>query len=356
MIATIASAATLILVCKVVDHAPVALVAAVVCVCLALCCISLSQVSSVVGLGLTLFGLRLFGQGLMTHTAMTAMGRWYERERGRAVSITSLGHQVGDGLLPIIVVTAIAVLPWTTVWLYAAGLLILFAMPLIVLLMRVERHPRGTVLTSSKYPTQKQYTRTEALRDPIFWVLCTGTLAPAFISTSFFFHQQHIGEEKLWPQTLIAASFSALALSNVVFSLVAGQLIDRFSAKQLLPLYLLPLCVACIVLSVFSATETLWIYMILLGASAGISNTLLSSIWPEVYGTQHLGAIRGTVMAGMVFSSALGPGVTGWFIDYGVPYPTQTWAMAAFCLFACLFLTYASRVLTARSAISSTGR
>jgi len=240
----------------------------------------------------------------MTHTAMTAMGRWYERERGRAVSITSLGHQIGDGVLPIVVVTAIAVLPWTTVWLYAAGLLIL----------------------------------------------------PAFISTSFFFHQQHIGEDKLWSQTLIATAFSAMAISNVVSSLIAGQLIDRFSAKQLLPVYLLPLCVACIVLSLFSTPTTLWVYMILLGVSSGTSNTLLSSIWPEVYGTRHLGAIRGTVMAGMVFSSALGPGVTGWFIDRGVPYSTQTWAMAAFCLLACLFLTYVSRELMARSSNSPLGR
>jgi len=353
MLATLASAASLIIVGKVVDHFSVAKVATVVCIGLAAFCYSITQVSSVLGLGIALFGLRLFGQGLMTHTAMTAMGRWYERERGRAVSITSLGHQIGDGLLPILVVSFIAVMPWTKVWQGAALLILVCALPLIVMVMRVERHPRGT-LQPGQSVLAHQYTRGEVMRDPIFWILCIGTLAPAFISTSFFFHQQHIGEVKGWSLELIAASFSLMAVSNVVFSLTAGVLVDKFSAKKLLPYYLLPLCAACLVLSTSHVPSALWLHMVLLGASGGVSNTLLSSIWPEAYGTQHLGAIRSVVMAGMVFSSALGPGVTGWLIDQGVAYPTQTAYMAVYCLMACAVLTWVSRKLQIRAAYKKT--
>jgi len=348
MIATLASAATLIMVGKVVDHAPVAAVAAVVCLCLAAVCVSLTWVSSVVGLGLSLYGLRLFGQGLMTHTAMTAMSRWYERERGRAISLTGLGHQIGDGVMPVVVVSLLAFVHWTDIWRGAAALVVLFALPLIVLLMRVERLPRG-VAPESNLPSMRQYTRREAMQDPMFWVLCLGTLAPAFMSTSFFFHQQHIGEVKDWSRTFIAASFSIMAISNVCFALIAGELIDRFSARRLLPVYLLPLGCACLIMSAFNTPASLWVYMVLLGASAGTANTLLSAIWPEIYGTRHLGSIRSLVMAGMVFSSALGPGVTGYFIDRGISYPNQTWFMAAFCLLATVMLTWVSSRLLARA-------
>jgi len=354
MIATIASAATLIVVGRVVDYAPVAKVAAAVCIGLALWCISLSQVSSLLGLGITLFGLRLFGQGLMTHTAMTAMGRWYERERGRAVSITALGHQIGEGVLPLVVISFVAVTHWTVVWQYAATVLLLFGLPLIVLLMRVERHPRGSK-PHDVQTLRKQYSHREAIQDPYFWVLCSCTLAPAFIGTSFFFHQQHIGDVKGWSYTLIAAAFSAMAISNVVCALSTGWLVDRFSAVRLLPLYLLPLCLACLVISLFSSPNALWVFMVLLGASGGTANTLLSAVWPEVYGTRHLGAIRGTVMAGMVFSSALGPGVTGLFIDQGITFPQQTWFMAVFCLAASLLLAYVSRVLRDRQSRGAVG-
>ena len=351
MLATLASATTLVLVGKVVDHVSVAMMAAVVCISLALVCLSMSIVTSVLGLGITLYGLRLLGQGFMTHTAMTAMGRWYDKERGRAVALTGLGHQIGDGLFPILVVTLLSWFAWTQIWQGAAVLLIFVALPLIVSLMRVERLPRNT-LSAVAASNIRQYTRREVVQDPVFWVLCCTTLMPAFIGTSFYFHQQHVGDEKSWSYTLIATTFAAMALSNVVFALLTGVMVDRFSAARLLPLYLLPLCCACLVMHVFSSAHALWVYMILLGISAGTANTLLSSIWPEIYGTKHLGSIRSLVMAGMVFSSALGPGVTGWFIDRGVSYPDQTLTMAMFCLIGTAALVATSKHLVARKNLS----
>ena len=284
----------------------------------------------------------------MTHTAMTAMGRWYEHERGRAVSIAGLGHQIGEGVLPLVVVTLLGVVAWTTLWQGAAVLMLTLALPVIFLLMRVERLPRGTAVEHTTH-RQRQYTRRDVLVDPLFWVLCITTLAPAFISTSFFFHQQHIGEVKQWSPALIAGAFSAMAIANIVFALLAGVLIDRFSAKRLLPIYLIPLAVACTVMSVFDAPISLWVFMILLGISGGTANSLLGALWPEVYGTQHLGAIRSLVVSGMVFSSALGPGVTGWFIDQGVAFPSQTVFMVAFCLISSVVLYFTSKALLARA-------
>lgn len=347
MLATLASAATLIVVGKIVDYVSVAMMATIVCSSLAAVCFSMSLVNSVLGLGVVLYGLRLLGQGLMTHTAMTAMGRWYERERGRAVALTAVGHQVGEGLFPLLVVSLLSMFAWTQVWQGAAAILLFAALPLIVSLMRVGRLPRNAQL-QTQTSNVRQHTRSEVLRDPVFWVLCCTTLMPAFISTSFFFHQQHIGDEKNWSYTLIATNFSVMALSNVVFALIAGVMIDRFSAVRLLPLYLMPLGCACVVLNQFSSVTALWAYMVLIGISGGTANTLLSSIWPEIYGTKHLGSIRSLVMAGMVFSTALGPGVTGWFIDQGVSYPDQTLTMAAFCMLGTVTLIMTSRHLTLR--------
>ncbi len=349
MLATIASATLLVFVGKVVDYAPVAWVAAGVCTGLALMCFSMSQVTTVWGLGATLFGLRLFGQGLMTHTAMTAMGRWYERERGRAISITGLGHQIGEAIMPIVVVSLLGLTAWVQVWKNAGMVMLAFALPLIVLLMKVERLPRGSTGYHESNQHQPQYTRLQAAKDPVFWVLCSTTLMPAFIGTSFFFHQLHIGSIKQWSPPLIASAFAGMAMVNIVCALVAGVLIDRFSARAILPLYLLPLGAACLVLFYFDAPSALWCYMMLLGVSSGFSSTLLSALWPENYGTQHLGAIRSLVMAGMVFSSALGPGVTGWFIDQGINYPSQTWVMALSCLLGSLALTVCSKVLNTRA-------
>jgi MFS-type transporter involved in bile tolerance (Atg22 family) len=63
-IGTLASAATLVWLGRVVDHYAVSTVAFWVCVALSLACLPMSLVSSVWMLVLVIFALRLFGQGM----------------------------------------------------------------------------------------------------------------------------------------------------------------------------------------------------------------------------------------------------------------------------------------------------
>ena len=192
MAATLCSAISLTYVGKFVDTHPLALVTGAVVIGLALFSSAMASVSSVAMLFVVLFGLRLFGQGMMTHVAMTAMGRWYEAQRGRAVSIAALGMQCSEAVLPLTYVALAAGLGWRGTWWVAAAVLVLVALPVLLLLLRVERIPRGTVSVDESdtvRPARRQWTRGEVLRDPVFWVISLGTLAPPFIGTTIFFHQ-----------------------------------------------------------------------------------------------------------------------------------------------------------------------
>jgi MFS family permease len=284
----------------------------------------------------------------MSHIAMVAMGRWYAAERGRAVSITSMGFQIGSGVLPLVVVSLIALIGWRASWVLAAVLLIFVALPAIYLLMQKERIPRGQVPASAALVGQKQWSHAQVLADPLFWVMITGVLAPAFIGTAVFFHQVHIGEIKDWSRELIAGSIGLAALTTIVFGLLSGWLIDRFSARQLLPTFLLPLGIGNILLGWMDSPTAILIYMFLHGVSNGISNSLFGALWPEIYGTQHLGAVRSIVMAAMVIASALGPGATGWLIDAGVGLEQQLIWMGGYCLLTAGVMFAVSRVLLGR--------
>ncbi len=63
--------------------------------------------------------------------------------------------------------------------------------------------------------------------------------------------------------------------------------------------------------------------MALIGAAHGASATIMTAFWAEFFGTRHLGAIRSLLAAIMVFGSAVGPGLTGLWIDRGVSFPDQ---------------------------------
>lgn len=348
MIGTIASAATLVWLGRVVDHFSVSTVAFWVCASLSLACLSMSLVSSVWMLVFVIFALRLFGQGMMSHIAMVAMGRWYATERGRAVSITSMGFQIGSGVLPLAVVGLIGLIGWRASWVLAAALIIFVALPAIYLLMKKERIPRGQLPDSVVAAGQKQWTHSQVLADPLFWVMITGVLAPAFIGTAVFFHQVHIGEIKEWPRELIAGSIGLAAVTTIVFGLLSGWLIDRFSARQMLPTFLLPLGVGNILLGWMDSPIAILIYMFLHGVSNGISNSLFGALWPEVYGALHLGAVRSLIMAAMVIASALGPGATGWLIDAGVGFDWQLIWMGIYCLVIAAVMALVSRALRSR--------
>ena len=348
MIGTLASAATLVWLGRVVDHYSVSTVVFWVCIMLSLSCLAMSLVSSVWMLILVIFGLRLFGQGMMTHIAIVAMGRWYSAERGRAVSITSMGSQLGSGALPIVMVSLLGLIGWRASWILAAALLMFIALPAIYLLMKKERIPRGQLPELEESENIRQWTHSEVLADPLFWIMLTGVVAPSFISTSVFFHQTHISEIKEWSRELIAGSIALAAITTIVFSLLAGVLIDRFSARQLLPTFLLPLGIANVLLGWMGEPVAIIIFMFLQGVSGGISNTLFGAIWPEVYGTRYLGASRSIVMAAMVIGSALGPGATGWLIDMGIGFESQLVAMGVYCLLATMLMLHVVRALVLR--------
>ncbi len=345
MIATLASATTLIFVGKVLDKYRVVHVAVTVFAGLMLFSFSMSYVDNITGLVLVLFGLRLFGQGMMTHTAMTAMGKWYVGERGRAVSTTSMGYQIGEGLLPSLVAIAVVTIAWETLWQYSS-LFLLLAIPCAFLLLREDRKPTATerkVLSATRH-----WTRAEVLADPAFWILCLGILAPAFIGTSHFFHLVHISEYKGWTREWAASSFLLLSVMTITWTMISGWLVDRFSARNLLPFFLVPLGIGCIFMSFFSSPASLLVFMALLGTSYGISSSLFGALWPEVYGTKHLANIRALAVAMMVLASALGPGITGKFLDASVSYDVQLRFMGAYALLCACAMTFVSRKLLAR--------
>ena len=94
-IATTASAITLLWLGKLADVMRVEKLALVVLMSLSGAALFFSQVQSVTMLLIGLFMLRLFGQGMTTHTYATAIARRYISARGRALSIAQLGHTLG---------------------------------------------------------------------------------------------------------------------------------------------------------------------------------------------------------------------------------------------------------------------
>ncbi len=351
-IGTLASAAVLIWAGRLIDRRSLLAFSIAVIAGLALACAVMASVTGVVSLTLAAFGVRLFGQGLMTHAAMTAMGRYFEAERGRAVSFASLGHIAGWALLPLAAAVVMRLTDWRMVWLLSSALLVLVAMPTIALLLRrpdtatpgtsVTPSTLGPAIGATLQPTPALAPRIErasvtlgdALRDRDLYLRLPVLLAPAFITTGLIFHQVHIGTVKGWSLTLIASALSVFALGSLLATLVSGIIVDRWSARRLLPFCLAPIAVACLVLAHAASAIAATAYFGILGFGSGLMQVVLGAIWAELYGVTHLGAIRAFGTSAMVFSSGLAPAVMGAVMDVGWTVDALALSCAAYCVLA----------------------
>jgi MFS family permease len=348
MLATLGSALTLPWLGKFLDVLPGRKMALFVMPALAAACLLLAYAPHVAVLALAIYLLRLLGQGMMTHIALTEVSRWFVANRGRAISLIGPGHQAGEAFFPVVFVLVSAAFGWQFAWTAGAGITLLVALPVIYLLMQVERVPTHSDALHAEANNTRDWTRAEVVRDPMFYLLLIGVLVPSFIGTTIFFHQGHLVEVRGYDPLAFATAFPIMAATTVVLGLVCGALIDRLGAVRLLPFFLLPMVIASLAAAWMTSVWGVYLFMFLFGISYGFTSPLLGALWPEVYGTRHLGAIRSIVMAAMVFSTAVGPGLTGALIDRGVTLPEQLVWMAAWCGLATAGLAIAVRRITRR--------
>ncbi len=334
MAATLLSALTLIYAGGIADRVGARKLGALTMIGLAGACLFMAQVANAAMLFVAIYLLRFLGQGMMTHLEVTAIARWFAATRGRALAVASWGHPIGEGFLPATVAFMLVMMDWRSVWMAMAAVLLLVLLPVYVLTLRAERQPQGTetapeLLTGLR---GKHWTRPEVLRHSLFWWLIPVLMGSPLIGTAVLFHQAHIAEIKGWTLAQLTAGFPVYAAMSIMSSLAFGVLVDRFTACRVLPLYLVPMGIGIVTLGVFDGP---WVALVALGAigmTAGAGMATVGAMWAELYGTRHLGSIRALSVAAMVFSSALGPGLTGILIDVGVGFERQCVFMGLYCL------------------------
>ena len=338
-VATLTSAALLVLLGGRADTVPLSRLALSVAAALAGAAVLMATSNAVWTLVLAIFLLRFCGQGMMTHMKATAMARWFVATRGRAMAITNLGYPIGEAFLPALTIGIIAWIGWRASWGVASGGIAFALIPLLMWLLAQDRAPAGSNGgRGAPGLFGHHWTRAEVLRHPLFYAFVPFLLTPGFIGTVVFIHAVHVAEVKGWTLLQLAPSYTAYAVASVAMGFVAGWLSDRLGPLKLLPVALVPEAVAMFLIGP-AATPVGWAAaMALVGVTNGITATLAGTLFPSLFGTDHLGSVRAVATALMVVSTAIGPGITAWFIDQGVNFPDQGIAMGLWCLVLSLAL------------------
>ena len=318
--ATLLSSLILVWIGKKIDDVNILKFASYVIIFLSISCFIFSKISSVIFLFIGIFLMRLAGQGLTTHTATTTISRYFEKNRGRALSTCWLGLSLAEFTMPVLIVFLLTFIEWRDIWI-SISILIIIVLPVtaytLVRNVRLDTREDSSKKDETRRET-KQWKRIEVLKDYRFYIICMTMLAMPWIATGTFVYQSFISTSKGWGPYVIAQSFMAYSIFSVITLFVSGFLIDKFSSRRLLIYMNMPLLIATFVLFYFDSSFSSFIFLGLIGISNGLANVLGSSTWAEIYGVKYIGSIKALTTALMVFSTAFGTALFGILIDNGL--------------------------------------
>jgi MFS family permease len=337
-VATLSSGLLMIWVGSVIDRVDIRLYATTAMLGLTAAALSLSFAPNLLVLGLSLFALRLFGQGMLSHAGVMSTARLHEGVRGRALGVAALGFPAGEATLPALALALIAAFGWTGTWRIAALVIVaaLAAGWLLGFILKVkDRDLEETARKKALSDTGPRWA--DILRDWRFLALIPTMIGYPAIMTAYFFHQRFIADVKGWSLELLASSITLFALVSVVVAMSAGSFVDRFGAVRLSHFYLAGMSAASIALATFDAPFLPLVFFGLIGLTSGCTNVVIAAVLAELFGTAHLGKIRALAGAIMVVASAATPGAIGLLLDAGV-------SLEAICIGFTIYMLIAAAI------------
>lgn len=300
-----------------------------------------ASVQNLLMLAVAFFLLRLLGQGAIGLGTLTETVRWFRRYRGRALAVGGLGYAFGELVFPITIMTLVALVGWrNSLWVFAVIYLIVFV-PVYIIFMR-SRAP-GELLDGDGLRLEHEEIEEpeeeisidlkKALRTPVFWGLLGCVSVLPLVITAVIFHQVALFDAVGWGAERVPLSFMFFALASVAATYISGIILETVPCRYGISA---GMGVAVLALAVAGwGGPPLWgsiLYGVLFGLSAGILTAANSLVWPDYYGIEALGAIKGVVNGVRNGATAVGPPLVAWLIGVEEVFSSAFWVLGLMCL------------------------
>jgi MFS family permease len=274
-----------------------------------------AAVQSVAALALAFFALRLLGQGAIGLGTLTVTVRWFRRYRGRSLAVVALGYAFGELVFPGAIYGLIGVAGWRGSLVAIGGAYLLLFAPLTARLLRerapdeaMDGEPRPLHGSHAVVHPERSATLREALSTGTFWGLLACVAVQPMVITAVVIHQVAIFTDRGWGAGWVPPAFMAYALASVGMTYATGLLLERIPSRFGISIAMAftVLALASVALPLPAAAGAL-AYGTLLGLAAGGIAAANSMVWPDYFGIDALGAIKGVVNAVRNGATAVGP-------------------------------------------------
>ncbi|MBE9063734.1 MFS transporter [cf. Phormidesmis sp. LEGE 11477] len=297
--------------------------------------------------------LRFCGQGMLTMTSRTMLGKWFDRRRGQVSGGQGIFVAFGFAIAPYFFSQSIALLGWRGTWLSLAAIVGIGMSSLGWLLFRdnpeicglrmdgepispssslspsvepskssetlksletLETSETSKTLTGpylASKPTEAAVlwglTRQQALKTLAFWAVTLAFMSQALSITGITFNIVSIGAEMGIAEADMVQIFVPIAVVSTAVGYGVGVACDRVRIQSL---FIFMMLFQAAGIAAIANLDIAWMIVpavVGLGVSGGCFGTLTTVVLPRFFGRAHLGAIAGVQMMAIVIASALGP-------------------------------------------------
>lgn len=287
------------------------------------------------------FLLRFAGQGVLTMASRNVIMIWFDKNRGKVNSFSSVALSFGFSSSPLWINALIEGNGWQKTWqLLAIGLLVFSIFIFFFYKISPEKH--GLLPDGAKSPTKeeakkkvapKQFTLAAAKKKRAFWMYGLTLAFNSFFITGLTFHVVSIFTNEGFVKEDAIAIFLPASVVAVSVSTLFNFLSDYLPLKLYLYLMLLGGFLASLGFLFLSSTAGVPMLIAGFGILGGFFAVLNAVAWPRFFGRAHLGSITGKVMSFLILASALAPSVFSLCLSTFGSYEMVGYLGLAFLLF-----------------------
>ncbi|MFA6116931.1 MAG: MFS transporter [Sphingomonas sp.] len=228
--------------------------------------------------------------------------------RGLALGIATSGLSVTTIVVPPLLALVIAVSGWRGGFLALAGLTVLLALPLVLLLIRgASSSPAGLAVDASGAALLSGATGAQARRSRSFWLLASSVMLINMATIGLVTQLVPFGLDRGLSAAQAALLLASYGASQVVGRLAMGALVDRFSPASMAA------CAAILSAIGFGLLQLpmpgfalLMLAVFVAGLMNGAEHDLLPFFAARLFGLRAYGEIYGTLLMLALAGTATG--------------------------------------------------
>ena len=281
-------------------------------------CVAFGLVSGLFWLAIGFAALRFLGQGSLMMGSSNMVSQWFTRKRGTALGLMTMGFGISMAVHPELSQWLIEWVGWREAWFWIGATTWILVLPPIVILAiskpeDVGLHPDGVIHSSTdedgadSVGPQMDFTLSEALHAPAFYIVAASLFTLSMLVTSLHFYQVSIFADQGLGPNIATKCFAVSSVTMIVMMPVVGRMLDQAPTERMVAAGLIVLTASLLLASVISGLWTAVLFAVVFGLLNAVSMNYVSFMWPRYFGRAHLGRIQGVGQTITVIGASLGP-------------------------------------------------